>query len=126
MNNRIRTNYLNLNENNYHQTRVESNRQILNNKEIVNNSDFNNYFFINNNIQNNYSYNFQKNTCSLNNSKSFRNLKESLINNYNRCLDNNKTNKYFQINNFTTPNQTINASKNKIQNCRNEDRYCQG
>ena len=116
MNNRIRTNYLNLNENNYHQKGVESNRQILNNKEIVNNSDFNNYFFINNNIQNNYSYNFPKNTCSLNNSKSFRNLKESLINNYNRCLDNNKTNKYFQINNFTTPNQTINTSKNQIQN----------
>ena len=116
MNNRIRTNYLNLNENNYHIKGTESNRQILNNKSIVNNSDFNNYFFINNNNQNNYSYNFPNNSCSLNNSKSFRNLKESLINNYNRCLDYNKTNKYLQINNFTSPNQTINQTKNRIQN----------
>ena len=116
MNNRIRTNYLNLNENNYHKKGAESNRQILNNKPMVNNSDFNNYFFINNNIQNNYSYNFPKNSCSLNNSKSFRNLKEILINNSNKCLENNKTNKYLDINNYTSPNQTNNTAKNQIQN----------
>ena len=116
MNNRIRTNYLNLNDNISHKKEAKSNREILKNEASSKNSDLNNYFFISNNIQNNFSYNFPKNSCSLNNSKSYGNLKESIYNNYNRSLDNNKSNKYLEINNFTSSNQTMNTSKNRVQN----------
>ena len=121
MNNRIRTNYLNLNENKFSNNGPKSNRHILNNKGIQNKCDLNNYCFINKNIQNNCSYNFQKNCSSLKNSKSFGNLKESLLNNNNKFFDSKRNNNYLEINNFTSPNQTINTSKNRVQNFKIQD-----